>query len=986
MGYPKEAEPLLKQAQKQSTEALGNAHSTTLGISHNYAHCLYDLVGNLRDSKPILKQVWKLSSETLGESHIDTLVSLRNYADCLNGQEALALYKQAWKQSIDNIGAKHPDTLLSTALYADSLGSSGMTQEAQLLLKSVCKDSIELLGEKHPHTILFLDRHATSLTDLGRTQEAEQLHKKVWKLSIEVFGKKHITTLTSKHNYSYCLFTSNRFQKAAVLSKQAWQQESKTIGEMHDNTLSSLNIYATCLIKLKRFHKAAPLFKQSWEQRAATLGKDDVETLNSLDSYAMCLLNLGRTEEAEPLSKHAYIQLTKVLGRNHPHTLTSLNNYAACLDSSGKKEDAAKYSMQLAMQLSEIPFVSIDWLESVEIISEALAMHGVAGRCPQWAQAFQALSHTYIEVLDLQPPEQLKIARTYFLTYHARYLGLCIEQGTSELIPKIIAIIQGRKLGALYIETMKAKPISDDDELTGLKTQILALRTELRHLSIGLQSLAIDAFKKNKTNTPPHAKQTNVQKNRFDIYEQRYDQYRDLIRQLKEKDADFAITAPMLNISTERLQTGLQKRHAIALVIDKIADIPAFILFISKSKCQLIRLQSKKLTKLYETINGYNAEQTMREGMRRTYNPLQKTSHPSQRGESDVPKTFEDLKATVSECFWQTWESALDNIRTLHIITQGDSHILPYDLGCPAHVNLHTYPGLLFYYQLHHTSSPSRSIEKRIGIQAYSATDSFIHNPIPLVDTEPLLLKALWGQKSLHTPVDFTQSIHLYALHLAGHGFHSEDDPLSSSLVMGDNEKLDIQTVLRSPLKPQVVFQSACVVGRITEDSDGDPLGLVSAFFMREAQYVIASVQPVNDFYMPLLVCLFYQSWLAGSTAHDALREAKRRLRTGDWYPDTERLIRKTYQPVLTSHLKKFWKSKTAMKRVVNTWIPPYTLDKTPKDHETSHTAELKRMQERLHESIGNHAPFVKDVLNLLCKCKSSLPITDLYVWVRGFG
>jgi hypothetical protein len=39
--------------------------------------------------------------------------------------------------------------------------------------------------------------------------------------------------------------------------------------------------------------------------------------------------------------------------------------------------------------------------------------------------------------------------------------------------------------------------------------------------------------------------------------------------------------------------------------------------------------------------------------------------------------------------------------------------------------------------------------------------------------------------------------------------------------VMGDHEKLDARTILHSPLRAQVVF---------------DPLGLVSAFFMRGAQ------------------------------------------------------------------------------------------------------------------------------------------------------
>jgi exoribonuclease II len=125
---------------------------------------------------------------------------------------------------------------------------------------------------------------------------------------------------------------------------------------------------------------------------------------------------------------------------------------------------------------------------------------------------------------------------------------------------------------------------------------------------------------------------------------------------------------------------------------------------------------------------------------------------------------------------------------------------------------------------------------------------------------------------------------------------------------------------------------------------------------------------------------------LTGTTPHEALREAKRRLQTGEWYSDTEMLIRKTYQPVLMSYLKQFRKSKRMMKRVVHTWITCYTLNVTKDDLKTIYKAEMAEIQEYLRESAENHTVFVTSVLNTLCNNKHRLPVADLCAWVRGFG
>lgn len=57
--------------------------------------------------------------------------------------------------------------------------------------------------------------------------------------------------------------------------------------------------------------------------------------------------------------------------------------------------------------------------------------------------------------------------------------------------------------------------------------------------------------------------------------------------------------------------------------------------------------------------------------------------------------------------------------------------------------------------------------------------------------------------------------------------------------------------------RPDVVRSATGVsAGCTSEDPNGDPLGLMGALFMRGTRHLIASLQPVTDFYMPALVCL----------------------------------------------------------------------------------------------------------------------------------
>lgn len=180
--------------------------------------------------------------------------------------------------------------------------------------------------------------------------------------------------------------------------------------------------------------------------------------------------------------------------------------------------------------------------------------------------------------------------------------------------------------------------------------------------------------------------------------------------------------------------------------------------------------------------------------------------------------------------------------------------------------------------------------------------------PIPYVEADAELIKLIWGKAVITaygaSAQAFWQPQHSSAFPFwcfACHGGETQSQPIETYLLLDAEQdiRLDTASVLAAKQQPRVIVLGACVAGRIKENFEGEPLGLVSAFFLRGADYVVAPVQPVYDFYMPLFTCLFHQAWQHLGRPDWALAEAKRRLLAKEWYHDSAQLLEQAYRPVL---------------------------------------------------------------------------------------
>ena len=118
--------------------------------------------------------------------------------------------------------------------------------------------------------------------------------------------------------------------------------------------------------------------------------------------------------------------------------------------------------------------------------------------------------------------------------------------------------------------------------------------------------------------------------------------------------------------------------------------------------------------------------------------------------------------------------------------------------------------------------------------------------------------------------------------------------------------------------------------------------------------------------------------------AQHPLTEAKRRLRDGDWYEDTERLLREAYAPVLDDWLAReaTQTSDVDLADLTHAWpfAPPYR-----NLHHADDQHHVEGLRKALADTDGRKA-VVEGILDRLSAERSRLPVDDICTWVRGFG
>jgi len=108
-------------------------------------------------------------------------------------------------------------------------------------------------------------------------------------------------------------------------------------------------------------------------------------------------------------------------------------------------------------------------------------------------------------------------------------------------------------------------------------------------------------------------------------------------------------------------------------------------------------------------------------------------------------------------------------------------------------------------------------------------------------------------------------------VHLAAHGHHVDQNPLFSSLDLGDGPVFAHE--LTAPLAAELVVLSACDVGRSRGRVGDEPLGLAAALLSLGVQCVVAATNPVHDDVAAAAMAELHQRLASGADVATALRD-----------------------------------------------------------------------------------------------------------------
>jgi CHAT domain-containing protein len=119
-------------------------------------------------------------------------------------------------------------------------------------------------------------------------------------------------------------------------------------------------------------------------------------------------------------------------------------------------------------------------------------------------------------------------------------------------------------------------------------------------------------------------------------------------------------------------------------------------------------------------------------------------------------------------------------------------------------------------------------------------------------------------------------------VHIAAHGMFRADNPLFSSLRLGD-QWLNLVDVFGLELGGELTTLSACETGLGAVDGGQDMLGLSQGFLQAGSPSLVVSLWRVDDHSTTLFMQRFYEGLLRGERKAEALRQAG--LRVKDEYP-----------------------------------------------------------------------------------------------------
>ncbi|MDG1177097.1 MAG: CHAT domain-containing protein [SAR324 cluster bacterium] len=338
-----QSETLFIQSLQGAVAAYGEEDPLVMQIKSHLAQ-LYEDTGKLKKALLFHQQVYEIDLVLLGEEHPNTAGDLNNLASVRRRlgdyQKAEKLFRKSLNLMTKVLGEESPQSVSVMNNLALLLENQGLYDEAEPLFKKAFAISRKIQGERHPTTLALLNNLAFLYESQGDFDRSELNYKNVIQLNTEIFGETHTNTLSNQNNLAYLFLRDNRFEEARPIFTKVHRLWSDQLGVDHQNTLKALNNLGRVQKSLGNLVEAEKNISAALTGRTRVFGKRHADTLRSMNDIGELYVVQDKKEEALKIFRETLKLEEEVLGENHPYTFETLNNLADLLKTMGKSEDA----------------------------------------------------------------------------------------------------------------------------------------------------------------------------------------------------------------------------------------------------------------------------------------------------------------------------------------------------------------------------------------------------------------------------------------------------------------------------------------------------------------------------------------------------------------------------------------------------------------------------------------------------------------------
>jgi CHAT domain-containing protein len=261
---------------------------------------------------------------------------------------------------------------------------------------------------------------------------------------------------------------------------------------------------------------------------------------------------------------------------------------------------------------------------------------------------------------------------------------------------------------------------------------------------------------------------------------------------------------------------------------------------------------------------------------------------------------WEPLAAELSNTLLAPLSETIRASQWLIIVAYGAAHSLPFHIlpwdGQPL-IRSHAVSYLpsasaLQFLEQRQTDLPQRMLAVgNPSSMAYRPPDGGTPtplNPLQAAEKEARIVASLFHEGRLLVGAEATKPtvvelLNEYPLlHLATHGYLSEEAPLLSALMLADGASLSVYELMGLRLNADLVVLSACNTAQGKTTGGDDVLGLTRGLLAAGARAAVVSLWPVDDISTSLLMVKFYRELRHGSPPTIALQAAQQYLRQLD--------------------------------------------------------------------------------------------------------